>query len=351
MDFWDILFIQNLFISAFVAFYLFLYFFNKLIQTKKALQDRILFLGVVFIFLFISISGIIDYWQMYYPSNLLRTISELFGFGSVISFFSICEFRIKKTRGFVTLYAIIALISYVTLKYLVSVVIENADLILTVVIAPLLIFYIAFLYLALIKPTSGYLRMRMYLVLFGFFIGLFGFFVTSSLFTGLLGDFEMSFSRIVVILGLCVMGYGLAAFSTFTDFNWKDKLRELFVISQNGVCLYAFSFEHKVALDDSDLIAGGFSGIQILLSEMMKTKESLHLIDYQNMKIMFEEGENVMFVLVFKEESSFLQYKLRLFAEEFQIFFKDILSHWTGELDVFIPTKTLIKRIFELDLK
>jgi hypothetical protein len=56
-----------------------------------------------------------------------------------------------------------------------------------------------------------------------------------------------------------------------------------------------------------------------------------------------------MIVLIIKNESSFLHYKLKLFTEEFQNFFNDILINWTGEMEVFWPTRALIQRIFELE--
>jgi len=63
---------------------------------------------------------------------------------------------------------------------------------------------------------------------------------------------------------------------------------------------------------------------------------------------MVEQKPNVMFVLINKEESTFLRYKLRLFAEEFESFFKEALQHRSGQIDLFQPTKTLIYRLFEI---
>ena len=152
----------------------------------------------------------------------------------------------------------------------------------------------------------------------------------------------------ISLLGVCILGFGFSGFSTFSDLRWKDKLREIFIIAEGGVCLYAFSFDQNIPLEDTDLIAGGFAGIQGILSEMVKTSESLHLIDYQNMKIMLEQRTSVMFVLIIKEESSFLEYKLKVFAEEFQTFYEEILQKWTGDIDIFKPTSTLIQRVFEV---
>lgn len=213
------------------------------------------------------------------------------------------------------------------------------------------------LYLVFIKPTSGYIRQRMLITFVGF-----GFWLV-----GLLVRFYPTFvslypipsvtnltlhmiGMIFIIISILMVSYGFSAFETFTDLNWKEKLRELYVISGSGICMYAYSFEKNQPLADADLLAGGFSGIQLLLSEMVKTTESLQLIDYQNVKIMVEQTADIIFVLIITEESSFLPYKLKLFSEEFHTFFKDILQHWIGELNAFQPSKTLIQRIFEIEI-
>jgi hypothetical protein len=64
---------------------------------------------------------------------------------------------------------------------------------------------------------------------------------------------------------------------------------------------------------------------------------------------MVEQGLDVMFILLINEESSFLQYKLKLFSEEFQTFFKEVLPDWKGDIDLFKPTETIIRRVFESD--
>jgi hypothetical protein len=203
-------------------------------------------------------------------------------------------------------------------------------------------------YFIFIKPTSGFLRRRMNLAFFGLLLILVGMVTRGLTHESSAGVYFGASGTVFYIIGLCLIGYGFVAFSTFTDLRWKDKLREVFVISRNGTCLYAFSFEQNLPIEDSDLVAGGFSGIQMLLSEMVKTTESLQLIDYQNVKIMIEQKAAIMYVLIIKAESKFLQFKLKTFAEEFQNFFKDTLATWKGEIHVFYPTRVLIEKVFEL---
>ena len=82
---------------------------------------------------------------------------------------------------------------------------------------------------------------------------------------------------------------------------------------------------------------------------MVKTDENLQLIDYQNVKIMLEQKNNIYFVLIIKEESNFIQYKLKAFSDEFISFYKEILLCWQGEMEYFVPTRKLIQTVFELD--
>jgi hypothetical protein len=204
-----------------------------------------------------------------------------------------------------------------------------------------------FLYWIFIKPSSGFLRQRIILATLGIFMVGIGIFFRFSFLSESVGDFMYPLGTMIAIIGLCLFGYGFAAFSTFTDLNWKEKLREIFIIKPNGICVYAYSFEQNRSIADSDLIAGGFSGIQSLLSEIVHTSETLQLIDYQNVKIMLERGKYHMFILIIKEQSSIIRYKLKVFIQEFYEFFKDVVEIWDNNVDIFKPTGTLIQKIFE----
>ena len=64
---------------------------------------------------------------------------------------------------------------------------------------------------------------------------------------------------------------------------------------------------------------------------------------------MLEHRPNVNIVLVIREESTYLRYKLQVFAQEFQDFYGEILEHWEADCSVFSPTKALIEKIFEVE--
>jgi len=308
------------------------------------------FIGIAFIFLFMSISFIIASWYDFYQWENAEKFIELYKIYSIsllasftFSFF-IAEYVLKKTRYIGTGFLVVGMIVMLFQNNS-----EDLNFYSTIFLGPVYLLGPIMYYIVFIRPSSGILRQRMLISILGFFFIAVGIGLRHPLFREWLDTYIYSIGTLVAIVGCCFIGYGFAAFSTFTDLKWKEKLRELFVIYPGGVCLYAFSFEQKIRLEDSDLIAGGFSGIQSFLSEIVKTTESLHLIDYQDLKIMIEQGPNALFILIIKEESSFLQYKLKQFANEFQTLYKNILVHWDGEINIFKPTSGLIQTIFEID--
>jgi hypothetical protein len=351
MKFWEIFnFTTTILLSA-CAFFIFIYFLNKLLKTRKKSKELLPFLGITIVFIFFSISFFIAAWFDYYHweygiiyVGLYKLHFSLFIISLVVLAF-LTDYSSRGTKYFLTIYSIFCLIITLILNDFEQLKLYPNFLALPAIFLLTLMWYFTFL-----KPTSGFLRRRMIFALIGVYIVIIGLLGRNEDISDLIGPYIYSIGTLMTIVGLSLIGYGFFAFSTFTDIKWKDKLRELFVIADNGVCLYAYSFEKNVSVEDSDLIAGGFSGIETLLSEIVKTKETMQLIDYKNAKIMINHESIAMFVLIIKEESSFLRYKLKVFSEEFKKFFEDIFQHWMGKIAYFKPTRTIIQRVFELDI-
>ncbi|MFX0132918.1 MAG: hypothetical protein ACFFDN_04660 [Candidatus Hodarchaeota archaeon] len=351
VEFWRIIGFGLTHVFSTCAFFLFLYFINKSLKVRKVKREILPFIGLAIIFLFISIGFIIfswldyNWWTSGLPTNPLtelEILTGLFIIGSFIVLTYILEYVFEKTKYFFTLYMIIGII--------VLFFIEISTLILLFYLSPFPFFILFAWYYIFIRPTSGFLRNRMVIASLGFISIIVGFFLRYNFMSQFLGSYIYTVGTMVAIMGITLIGYGFSAFSTFSDIRWKEKLREIIVTSKGGICFYSYSFEKRSPVDDTDLIAGGFSGIQGMLSEIVRTSERLQLIDYKNVKIMLEQREDVIFILILKEESTFIQYKLKLFSEEFQDFFKEILQTWEGRVDIFQPARALIERIFEVDI-
>ncbi|NVM54383.1 MAG: hypothetical protein HWN66_11830 [Candidatus Helarchaeota archaeon] len=349
MEFWETLGFGLTHIFSTCAFILFLVFLNKFIRIRKRSREHLPFLGLTIVFLCTSISYFIAVWADYYlwEYGTVRLGMYLLSFNAMYTSFAglsfLFEYIFKKTKYLITIYLIICAILIVFLRDL-----ETLNNLTLYTSAPMFLIIPLFMYYIFIKPTSGFLRQRISLSTLGIVMVGSGIFLRFSFLSESLGWHIYAIGTMIAIIGLCLFGYGFAAFSTFTDLNWKEKLREIFVVAPNGACVYAYSFDQNRSIKDSDLITGGFSGIQLLLSEMVQTSETLKLIDYQNVKIMLEKVLDYNFILIIKEESAFLRYKLEFFSQEFFEIFKDVIKNWFNNINFFKPTGTLIQRIFEL---
>ncbi len=331
------------------GFGFFIFFLFKILRIKKTTRELLPFIGLALMFLAMGIGYFISSWFDYYRWEngieivllwKLNTVCVTFGFASLMF---LMEVILRKSKFAVTAFLVTGGIIILILNDL-----DSLRLWFTILGIPFIVIAPIFWYFVFFKQTTGVYRMKMIFAFLGVVIAAVGLVFRNDLLVRSLGTQSYVLGTLMAVCGVTLIAYGFSAFSTLTDLKWKSKLRELFTITNNGVCLYAYSFEQNIPLEDSDLIAVGFSGIQSLLSEMVNTKEPMHMIDYQNVKIIVEQGTEVIFVLIIKEESSFLQYKLGLFANEFQTFFKDLLEHWEGEMTTFQPTLSLVKRVFEI---
>ena len=149
----------------------------------------------------------------------------------ILAFF--LEYASKRTKYFLTLYMITVSCACFILIYVFVVPQYIKGMFILIPTVPIGIVGLLLYYLVFIKPTSGFLRGRMVLGLLGFILLVGGPMLGFSSITQLLGmDYRQSTILGIIgitigIIGLCLIGYGFAAFSTFTDIKWKEKLREI----------------------------------------------------------------------------------------------------------------------------
>ena len=134
--------------------------------------------------------------------------------------------------------------------------------------------------------------------------------------------------------------------SSFTEFNWADKMREIFFIAPNGVTLLHYSFEIEGKSQEPDLISSGLTGIKGILTEMVQSTKQLKVVDHQDVKIIFEYGLYSTLALITYENLHIYHSKLVTLINKFEQLFQDVLSHWKGDIEVFIPARRLVEEIF-----
>jgi len=134
------------------------------------------------------------------------------------------------------------------------------------------------------------------------------------------------------------------------ELEWYKEIVHLYVINNSGIFIVDFPFKEGLEYDP-DLFSGGISGIKTILQEMIKSQQSLKIIDHEDLKLIFEYGQNFFVVLISQKDLKILRTKLKALTGEIERVFREVLADWSGNLDVFKPINTMIKNIFLKDVK
>jgi len=133
--------------------------------------------------------------------------------------------------------------------------------------------------------------------------------------------------------------------------NWKESLIHLYVIYKSGIPLYDHTFIKNKDDSNATLISGGIIGMITILKAIIRGKKQIKTIDHGDRKIMFEtnNSEDVIFVLIVKEDIIVFRKKLSFlierFDKEFQYLLKNIKSTSSFSKD-WKNLESLIKKIF-----
>jgi len=278
--------------------------------------------------------------------DILYTIGSLLGFCGFIGLVFFSEKMFGKTKYAFTIFSIISFIYGIFL-------IDNSENfgIFTTITLPIIfsIVVINFIY-SLVVRTKGEIRKKMALAFFAL-IGMFSFYYfldrkTGGVIFSIPRELLMIISMSGVTIFSIILGFVILSFETFTEFGWKEKMRELFIIGPNGAPLFHYSFAKKASPREPDLIAVGLTGFKDVLAEMMQSKKALKVVDHQDVKIIFEYGTYSTLALVVFENLRIYHSKLVSLIVDFEHLFQDVLSQWKGEVTSFLPSKRLIENVF-----
>ncbi|NVM05000.1 MAG: hypothetical protein HWN67_21945 [Candidatus Helarchaeota archaeon] len=348
LEFTSLIFRVILSIGVFLVAYM---FFLKVKEARGTGFDLSQFLGLGIFGLFV---GIMEIFFTYYEYYLLVFDLDTFsiyaaatyaGFLGMIGLVFFSEKMFGKTKYAFTIFSIISCISGILFIRTVDALRLLATITLPISVTVVLINFIY----SLVVKTKGEIRQKMTYA----FIGILGFYffymLDTELGKGLLpfpGELTVIISMSGLIITIIWWGKIFLSFETFTEFGWREKMKELFIIAPNGGTLFHYSFVVKTTSKIPDLISAGLSGIKDILAEMIQSKQTLKVVDHQDVKILFEYGTYSTLALVAFENLHIYHSKLALLIEKFENLFQDVLANWKGETEVFIPSKRLIEEIF-----
>lgn len=215
-------------------------------------------------------------------------------------------------------------------------------------------FYVPIILLLLIYMGKVYKLVRGKLRLYSIFMGIgivffiLGFLGETDLAVKLLGGLWIRFlSDIFTITGIGMLGLFFSMLPSWREIEWRASLKSMFVIYAGGICIYQHDF--VMQLDDINqstmmMVGGALEMVKTLLDQV--TSGKLKVLDFNDKKILLEQGKMVMVIMIADMESESLNFLLHEFLERFERFFQPILVDWPGDIADFSPAKALIKEVF-----
>lgn len=106
--------------------------------------------------------------------------------------------------------------------------------------------------------------------------------------------------------------------------DWKSHLVSLYIIRHgDGICLFSHHFQlGLISQIENQLVGMGFTAISQMLQEIVDSSSHLVMIDLGSKKILIEEKEDFLTILVTTINSSILREKLVELADLFEKMFE-----------------------------
>jgi len=328
-------------------------FGNEWKKQKRAKNEQFIpfALMILYLFLFLN-SSIMCYFNFFADPNLANLLANSkYYFLSVINFIGIvtsiqifiAERIIRKnTKHFFLIYFIFFIVLLITFKVLDVPIFTGYYFILSI---PLWTLLALFIY-KLVWKISGQLRQKMIIATIGYTI--FCLAIVYEMWLILRGEEVALLFEIkgLILLAAILMGYGFYTIPSFTEFDWDKKIRHLYILNLNGLCLLQQPFK-KQSIDE-DLLGGSLMAVQSLMKEMIQSDKFLQIIDHGDAKIIFERTPHAIGIIIAEEDLYILHYKLQQLLKEFDLLFGSLMKDWTGNLDIFKPFHIIVNKIFEI---
>jgi len=321
-------------------------------KQKRSKNEQYIPFALMLLYLFLFLSSAMTCYSNFFAGETLLTFLKTtkFYFISVVGFIvivaSILIFiaeRIirKNTKHLFLIYFIISITLFIIFRILDITIFRGFFFIVSIPIAVLIALFIY----KLVWKTSGQLRQKMVIVVIGFAI--FIMILIYEMILLLVGEVVQLFeNKGIILIASILIGYGFYTIKSFTELDWDKKIRHLYVLNLNGLCLLQQSF--KMQSIDEDLLGGSLIAVQSLMKEMIQSDKFLEVIDHGDAKIIFERTPYAIGIIIADENLYILHYKLQQLLREFDLIFGPIMKDWTGNLDIFKPFRPTVNRIFEI---
>ncbi len=152
---------------------------------------------------------------------------------------------------------------------------------------------------------------------------------------------------ILQLIGMGIISYFFISLPSFSEFDWKDKIEDVFLMDSAGICLLRKSFKDKSDLVDEKLVAGAVSSINVMLKELTSAKErQVSIIKKKDKIVIIFPSEIISGIIFCKEDLNYVRVILAKFVHKFEAIYHDVLLSWDGNLSIFKHTENIFNEIF-----
>ncbi|MFW9819988.1 MAG: hypothetical protein ACFFE5_10295 [Candidatus Thorarchaeota archaeon] len=309
-------------------------------------------IGYILLFFALSLSQILSVLGSYFTYDNLVTdiyhlISHIFLFTGFLLFIFVKEKQKKVLfkQFFFTLSLVILVILFIFFSFIDnSLVIIDSIIFLSLIYLFFIIFFIEFN-----KKTKfeGNLLKKLMLTFLAFLFLLIGLFLTSDYSIDLVKIPIRLIGSIIQLVGIIFFAFFFFKFPTFSEFEWKDKIEDVFLINKNGACIFYKSYIQKIDLLSQHLITSAITSVNIMLKEILKPgSREVSVIKKKGKLIYIFPSDLITGVIFSKKESKVVDlYMNRLILKVEQVY-KNVLNNWDGDLNIFNPIRDIYEEIF-----
>jgi hypothetical protein len=352
------IYLPLLFISVVLGYQIFIYFlyqYSKANKEKLELSKILLAYGSLF---GLTLTGLfIRIINLYYIEQnnpdlfiLLRNITFILLYSAFMLFFIIISSKpfynilpsyLTKTLAVIMAIPIISVFIF-QIESLSFVCISTSALIISYI-------YILIFHFRTIKLSTGKIKKRLNLILFGFalcviqhFIG--GYIPSRVLFRRYSQILQV-ISAPIFICGLMIIFLGVFKFPAFLEFGWKQALMQFLIINRESYrVLYSFDFKQfeneseiqkkkdPIFEESKSILSSGIIGIDDIVSKIIESdSEHIDMIKQEHFLILLNYGDkslsSIIYSLIVNKDMKSFTYFLKTIKNEFQKTYKNILPN------------------------
>ncbi len=161
----------------------------------------------------------------------------------------------------------------------------------------------------------------------------------------------MFYLLIGILFAVAIAAYPLVVYSRrkLQTRNWEKHLRNLFILKKDGLSLYGYTF--GIEIQDPTLVSAALMAISSFVSDAVKSKKGLRVIDLEDKKVILSHGEYVITALISAKDFPIIRTRAEHFTKAFEARYGGKIVDWRGDQSVFKGTDKVIQEYFPVSIE